>query len=76
MPVSTRRHINGHTTSVSAGDILAVDGEQAWVNGLPKPSSKTNAGTQRWSHSTSIPNAIGGNEFASSTDMHHSICKL
>ena len=70
----TRKHLNGTSVTPAPTQAPAMNGAQAWRNGLVNPTDIVNPGDRRWSGSTTMSNDIGGNDF---TTQHvpHSICK-
>jgi hypothetical protein len=74
-----RKHFNnGQPTNTTPVPVQApaMNGAQAWRNGLVNPTDITNPEARRWSGSTAMSNDIGNNDFSTSPHVPHSICKF
>jgi hypothetical protein len=71
-----RKHLNGQSATPAPTQAPAMNGAQAWKNGLVNPTDIVNPEARRWSGSTAMSNDIGANDF-SAVPQHvpHSICK-
>lgn len=65
-----------NTTTTTPAQAPAMNGAQAWRNGLVNPTDITSSEARRWSGSTAMSNDIGKDDFTSSTHVPHSICKF
>lgn len=77
--ILSRKHLsNGQPTNTTPTPTQApaMNGAQAWRNGLVNPTDITNSEARRWSGSTTMSNDIGNHEFSTSTHVPHSICKF
>lgn len=76
---SRRKHLNNGqpaNTAPAPAQAPAMNGAQAWRNGLVNPTDITSSEARRWSGSTAMSNDIGNNDFSTSAHVPHSICKV
>ena len=75
----SRKHLSSgqpSNTTPAPAQAPAMNGAQAWRNGLVNPTDIANSETRRWSGSTTMSNDIGSTDFNTSAHVPHSICKF
>lgn len=68
-----KKHLNGQNATPGPSQAPAMNGAQAWKNGLVNPTDIVNPEARRWSGSTAMSNDIVANDFAASQHVPHSI---